>query len=375
MTYQNQLLAICSELQLLVQQFGQAKYSCSDVSSLTTTFKSYKTAMLQGMLNAFAPGSAAAAMLELTTDGRFLLIDPTDQSGHAVFPDLSLELDAEGLPQRPKEFGGVAPYCCWAVSTSSLPGFGIILDLQKANELIYHEQAPQIEHKMIGQFKEKELVSNMYKPPDGIEKPWEKSMICCAVFSTAEASQRPQGPRKFKLLGSLDIVHNDAYPFDIEEGIWLTICAQSFARLYELFKNEYPRLSLANCPASAPEDIRIAYIEALDCYRSNAHNAFAAMARRVLELICMNLGATLTPETKLRKAVESLKNQQKLDIKCATQCNHLIDLGKLHHSNWLKYKQLDQADAKVGLEKLDWLLWQLYGDGPADPGWAKITTT
>ncbi len=107
------------------------------------------------------------------------------------------------------------------------------------------------------------------------------------------------------------------------------------------------------------EDLRLDLTEASKCLESGFYQAYAAMARRLVQMICIEKGAT---GTDLCKQINSLKKSGVFSKELAKRAHDIRTLGKLGaHPEW---ERVDEETAKQSMKSLLWFISSIYSEVP-----------
>lgn len=107
------------------------------------------------------------------------------------------------------------------------------------------------------------------------------------------------------------------------------------------------------------EDLRLDLTEASKCLESGFYQAYAAMARRLIQMICIEKGAA---GTDLYEQINSLKKSGVFSEELAKRAHDIRTLGKLAaHPEW---ERVDEETAKQSMKSLLWFISSIYSEVP-----------
>lgn len=336
-------------------QFAAFARTAATSGELKKAFKSYRSEILDLILEPLG-SHASADLMEFQDDGRLEIKETTNNRMWRHAPEIRLRLDpSTNDVLEPEPFSGVAAYAYWASIANGGSGFAIANDVHSSQDIQYFDLT-QPNWEPI-------LIRNMYRHPKGGERPRYRSLLSIPIIVVCDAVEEPR-PKDSQAIwiGVLNVDHAHPNSISTGYGAWLASCAPAIAAVYRanaMWLEELVSKERSVSPISAdprlPAHVRLDAIEAEMCLNKGLFNAFACMARRTVHSICADQGSS---GKDLKEEIENLQKDGKFTDEIAKRAQDIRTCGKLGaHPEW---DVIAEADAKLVLENLHWLLQVIY---------------
>jgi hypothetical protein len=314
-----------SRLQQFSQKFDVCKEQCMTAAKLCETFNGYRNRMLQLLLEPFkyagGNGDVNADILDLGLDGAFLFSVSTKFGGELVVPTMRLERSAAGNYQRPER--GIAPYCCWALDRSHLPGFAMTTIDEHTNLMQYYQRGSAPNKK--AEYNCLCTESGMYELEQGGSLPDYKSLLSTAIYRFVDAPLNPDGKSKREPMGTLGITCSHSSAFTERHGVWLIACALEFSRLRMSY--DYRRSAIESERTGDSVGIKELGQDVVYTFGYSQQREFAQSARKLLEEIGKRESAI---DTSLQQGIVRLSEKsilEKQKLLAPTEANAILSVA------------------------------------------------